>query len=336
MHHHDLNITALILVTILLTLNIPSATADNLSLEEGPCYVIADTGDVFGKVQNDGSVTWIGSIPTGYGGGENLAIDPLTGYVYNIAGEPSSTYVKTPLIIIDPETVAITEVNEDTTLWDVDALAFNPHDGLLYAVNKYEKFNNEPGILQLVDKTTGVATKLVDLYFDGVAPVTGVDPHIDGISFDPKKGDLYGIYSGWGGPSHLVTIDMTNGLISVIGNTGAEDIEDICFKWDGVLVGALGDQGEIEGSPFEGLVVIDKDVPSASKFGVAYDYPNTGLDVESFACTVLYSSDGAIVGGMLIPAYCPAVKGSMVLLCILSIIGASYVVRYKLMLSGNH
>ncbi len=333
MHHDDLNIIVLFLVTILLTLNIPSATADNPSLEEGPCYVIADTGDVFGRVENDGSITWIGPIPSGYGGGENLAIDPSTGYVYNIAGEPSGTYVKTPLIIIDPETVAITEVNEDTTLWDVDALAFNPHDGLLYAVNKYEKFNNEPGILQLVDKTTGVATKLVDLYFDGVAPATGVDPHVDGISFDPENGDLYGIYSGWGGPSHLVTIDMTTGLISVIGDTGAEDIEDICFKWDGVLVGALGSEGEIEGSPFEGLVVIDKDVPSASKLGVAYGL-FTNYDVESFACTVLYSSDGAIVGGMLVPAYSPAVKGSMVLLCILSIIGASYVVRYRLTLPG--
>jgi len=39
---------------------------------------------------------------------------------------------------------------------------------------------------------------------------------------------------------------------------------------------------------------------------------------------------------MLVPGYSSAVKGSMVLLFILSVIGASYVVRYRLTPPGNH
>ena len=174
-----------------------------------------------------------------------------------------------------------------------------------------------------------MATKIVDLYFDGAAPGTGVDPHIDGISFDPEDGVLYGIYSGWGGPSHLVTIDMDSGLITVVGDTGVEDIEDICFRWDGVLIGALGDQGEVEGSHFEGLVVIDKDTPLASKLGVAYNSTDTGWDVESFACSLQKPGNRILVGGTLTPTDRIAVKISELLRYMGIILGATILVKFR-------
>lgn len=320
-----LNNTAIIFLLLFLSLNIHAVVAQNPTFEGGPCYVIADSGDVFGKVNPDGSVTWIGSLVTDYGAGENLAIDPLTGSVYNIEGEMSIA----PLIIIDPDTLGITVINEDTLLQDVDALAFNPYNELLYAVNKFQKFNDRPGILQLVDKDTGVATKIVDLYFDVAAPTTGVDPHIDGISFDPSNGVLYGIYSGYGGPSHLVTIDMSSGLITIIGDTGVEDIEDISFQWDGVLIGALGSQGLVEGSKFEGLVVIDKTSALASKFGVAYDDSKVGWDVEAVGCTVIKVDKPVTVGGSLLPADSFTLINAEILFYLTVIIMLISVILYK-------
>lgn len=327
MYQKYLKKTVLVFLIILMALNIQLVYAQDPSLGGGQCYVIADDGDIFGKVNTNGSVTWVGPLPAGYRNGENLAIDPYTGLVYNIAGEESET----PLIIIDPETLDITEINPNTSLWDVDALAFNPEDGVLYAVNKYEKFNNEPGILQLVDKNTGVATKIVDLYFDGAAPTpTGVDPHIDGVAFDPEDGTLYGVYGGWGGPSYLVFIDMGTGLITVVGDTGVEDIEDISFRWDGVLIGALGDQGRVNGTDFEGLVVIDKDTSNASKLGVGYDDPQTRRDVEAFACMIQKTGNGVRVGGELTPIDSIAVKASKLVVYLVVLLVATVFVKYGL------
>lgn len=73
--------------------------------------------------------------------------------------------------------------------------------------------------LYQIDKNTGDVVWLVDLTFTGPAPDTGVDPHIDGISFGPESGVLYGVCSGYGVPIYLVTIDAVSGVHAICGST---------------------------------------------------------------------------------------------------------------------
>ena len=266
-----------------------------VAIQPGDCFVIADEfNDNLGQINSStGEIfRWLGQVVPG--GGENLAIDPETLTLYNVAGEGGET----ALIIIDPDTANTTIINNDTGLWDVDGLAFAP-DGILYAVSKDQKWDDKPGNLSIVDKNTGDVTFVVELKNPSPIPpdFLGADPHVDGISFHPTTGILYGIIGGYAKPSYLVTINMTTGTLTLVGgvgnisgSTGVDDIEDICFCADGTLYGTLGDQGALGSNAsgsFEGLVTINLETAEATAVG-PFDTSNPGpnLDVEAFACAV--------------------------------------------------
>ena len=262
-------------------------------IEEGTCYVMADYGDFLGLIDHTtGQVQVIGKVVPS--DGENLAIRPSGFTIYNVAGENTAT----PLQTIDDQTAATTIINPDIGLDDVDALAFDPRTGTLYAV----AVDPNPGVLYTVDPNTGNTTHVVNLQFPSPNPLAGkVDPHIDGLAIDPVTGVMYGAYSAWASKSYLVTIDPTTGALTLVGGppgdpgyTGVDDIEDLSFHpANGTLYGVLGSEGAIGNNPsgsFEGLVIIDKTTAAATPIG-PYGTPLQGTedgrwDIEAFACSV--------------------------------------------------
>ena len=262
-------------------------------IEEGTCYVMADYGDFLGLIDHTtGQVQVIGKVVPS--DGENLAIRPSGFTIYNVAGENTAT----PLQTIDDQTAATTIINPDIGLDDVDALAFDPRTGTLYAV----AVDPNPGVLYIVDPNTGNTTHVVNLQFPSPNPLAGkVDPHIDGLAIDPVTGVMYGAYSAWASKSYLVTIDPTTGALTLVGGppgdpgyTGVDDIEDLSFHpANGTLYGVLGSEGAIGNNPsgsFEGLVIIDKTTAAATPVG-PYGTPLQGTedgrwDIEAFACSV--------------------------------------------------
>ncbi len=257
---------------------------------QGSCYVIADDGDYFGRIDiSTGQVQVIGYVDPP--DGENLAIRPADFTLFNVAGDDSAT----PLITIDDQTAATTTINGDIGLNDVDALTFDPATGEMYAV----AVNDNPGVLYKVDPATGNITHIVDLQFPSPDPLSGqTDPHIDGIAIDPNTGVMYGAYSAWSYKSYLVTIDKGTGEMTLVGGpsddagyTGVDDIEDISFHPNGALYGTLGSQGAIgddDSGSFEGLVAINKQTAAASQVGTygdpLQDYDS--WDMEALACAI--------------------------------------------------
>ncbi len=258
----------------------------------GLCYVIADSGDYLGLIdRTTGQVDVVGYVNPP--DGENLTIDPSGPTLYNVAGNRGST----PLITIDEQTVQTTMIHPDLGLYDVDGLAWNSNDGLLYAVRA--RTNGYPGILYTIDKSTGITTTLANLTISPDPLAGAPDPHVDGIAFHPSTGVLYGIYDAHAGKSYLVTIDPATGVMTPVGNasdkgyTWVHDIEDIGFAPDGVLYGVAGayggidydGDGDADSGRFQGLVTIDLTTAKGAVVG-EFGQPIQGKywDMEAFAC----------------------------------------------------
>lgn len=304
----------LIFVIISLSFLLIAARTERVSssTKVGDCYVMADSDDNLGQInRTTGEVTKVNYVDPQ--NGENLAVDPASLVIYNVAGEKDET----PLITIDEQTASTTIINADIGLYDVDALAFDPTDGTLYAVQSlygagYSPDPPNPGVLYTIDSAIGDTTHVVTFTCPSSDPLTGkTDPHVDGISFHPTTGELYGAYSAYGTKSYLVTITVQTGELNLVGSgvggdagyTGVYDIEDISFAPDGILYGVMGDTGKNkDGEDFEGLVTIDPTTAEATVVG-PYD-PNDhdpGWDVEAFACTVGLTNPPAPIGGLTLP-----------------------------------
>jgi len=272
---------------------------------EGPgplaaAYAVADEPNTFGMVDlGTGAFTPVGTVQTADGltvfdDVECLAIDPLTGVIYAVNGGSE-------LITIDPGTGHATVIG-DMGLNDVDALAFHPKTGELFAVDVTRATN--PGVLYLIDKATAAATLHVALSYPDPNPLAGtVDPHLDGVGFSPTTGVLYGAFSPWAKPSYLVTVDLATGQLTVVGATGTDDVEDICFAADGTLFGAQGDEGAFgadSGGTYEGLVVLDPATGAATGVGLfgppvgASVWDVEGLAVDAGRIQSMYPHEGFV------------------------------------------
>lgn len=249
-------------------------------------FAISDAAKLIGKLDSDtGQFVPIGSIRNAAGtmtfeNVENLAANPRTGLIYGVQGGNS-------LLMIDP-TSGIATVIGDPMLNEVDALTIHPITEQLFAVDA--TLDTNPGILYTIDAITGEATELAPLSFTGVDPMAGsgaIDPKIDGMAFDPATGNLIGAYSSWGDPSFMVEINPITGEMTVIGEAGVDDIEDIAFTSGGVLLGVLGDTGAFGDEPlgsFEGFVSIDLQTGQASPIGLFGEpLAARGWDMEGLA-----------------------------------------------------
>lgn len=109
--------------------------------------------------------------------------------------------------------------------------------GTLDPATNFQTFHTTPALIR-IDPLTGAATKIADLPGVPVQLVNNPNstamspfgPFISGLDFAPN-GTLYGVTlpTHFGGESHLVTIDPTNGKITDIGSTGVQSLNGITY-----------------------------------------------------------------------------------------------------------
>ncbi|MBX3014167.1 MAG: hypothetical protein KF832_21780 [Caldilineaceae bacterium] len=149
-----------------------------------------------------------------------FAIDPATGaHIPNFFG-PGLGFVEVSLV-----------VDEDgNTLHDVDDFAIDPVTNEMYAAINA---GGTGGVLALVDRTTGTATRIATFRYAPGSPLAGqVVDDIEGLSFF-NDGQLYGS-TGNNGPdandkNKLFQIDKTTGLVTLVGMfpPGQQDYEAV-------------------------------------------------------------------------------------------------------------
>ena len=282
-------------------------------------FVISDSIDSLASLNpTTGQLTVIGELRSAggtlFGDIEAIAFDRATGLLFGVQENSDDT---STLVTINTTTAVVTVIGIINAI-DVDALTFDPATGNLWGVDDtIEPLTQptDPGRLIRIDKTSGAILQAVELIkptADPLDALKGFDPGIDGIAFNPVTGDLIAVYSAWGQiiydstgrpvnvlpgiPSFLVDIDLITGQMSVIGNTGVKDIEEIAFDSSGVLHGVLGDTGDLNPTipgtfpgSFEGLVSLNTTTAASAvvgSFGPAPVRPSPDLnrwDVEALA-----------------------------------------------------
>ena len=125
----------------------------------------------------------------------------------------------------------------------VNGLAFDPENGLLYAVQRRSGRGNK-NIMFQVDPASG--TYVPNAFGAGqdyvVIEGSGVLDDIDDIAFDPVTSQLYGVTNNNGVGDKLVRIDLArnNVTTTVIEPLGVQNIEGLTFSNHGRLYGTTG------------------------------------------------------------------------------------------------
>lgn len=172
-----------------------------------------------------GAATLVGSpLPAG----QTLDIMGMTcsrnGTLYAIGQFDTASPDFNSLFTVDRETGQATRIGSTGVLDSSDAsgasgflmaLAFAPN-GELYGVNS-------ASTLFRIDKSTGTATKIVDLYTAPATPLVGVM----GLAID-SRGTFY--VADFVPGSHIYKVDTTAGLVTPILNTGLSFVHNIAFK----------------------------------------------------------------------------------------------------------
>ncbi len=183
------------------------------------------------------------------------------------------------LFEFDPATGVRTQIGDtglegnDGPLAEVFSLARDPATGLLYTVDVLDR-------LWRIDPVTATATLIGPL---SANPTEFAN--VQGLSFSPLDGKLYGINPPLNGPVQIVTIDIGSGAGALVtelplGYTGGS----LAFKPDGTLwsVNLLGIRNVVTHTDF--LYRIDYSTNPATTF----DFPTLEFSMESIGFNVLF------------------------------------------------
>jgi uncharacterized repeat protein (TIGR01451 family) len=256
------------------------------------CYVVADSGDTLLRVTRNGNAEQtIG--PTGALTIEATAYWPGTETVYAADGGRFGT--------LDTSTGAFSFIGSFGTasgsegnilLSDADGLAFDPMTGVLWASHRREGFQNLDDLLFQVNTSTG--SFIPDAFGAGADyvviaanVVTGLGD-IDDLAIDAVDGTLFAINNIMGS-DWLVTIDKTDGSVTVIGTLGQDDMEGLAFDAYGNLYGSTGISAGVNNNSF---LTVNKTTGVASLVTNLFE----GADHESVACLVDGVND--VTGGV--------------------------------------
>jgi hypothetical protein len=132
----------------------------------------------------------------------------VTGVFYVIKDEVDS------LQILNPATLALTNVGPLGVAYDFGDCAWNPVDNSLYMVD-----GRAANTLYRVNVTSGAATAI------GVHGVTDMFA----IGYHPPTNAIYAV-GPYGGPANLYRLNLTTGAATLIGATGVSSIEGLI--WD--------------------------------------------------------------------------------------------------------
>lgn len=135
----------------------------------------------------------------------------------------STESVRIRFIGINPETLEVRVLGERLPGYDIEALDIN-NTGVLYAASGDD--SDKPGHLYIVNTQTGTLTAI---------DATGF-AEIEGLSFHPTNGKLYGFAKGDG----LLKINPTTAVSQLIVPTDVQ-IEDLTWNNDGSLLYAAQD-----------------------------------------------------------------------------------------------
>jgi hypothetical protein len=214
-----------------------------------------------------------------------LAVVPTASAPAGIEATPPTLYgglggmnLTTDLYVIDPATGAVTSVGPAGV--GLTGLAFSPIDNTLYGVDTTG--NSGDGLRRLVriDPATGVAT-VIGLLNAVVADIT----------FTPD-GTLYGWAEAYaGGIDALVTIDLTTGAASLVGD------DSISTRGTGLAYDPAGDRLLLAGDESQGdLYEIDRTTGEGTVIATLADSMSDSTPALAVGCDgVLYVSlvDGA-------------------------------------------
>jgi hypothetical protein len=209
-----------------------------------------------------------------------LVVVPTTSASAGLSATPPTLYgglggqdLTTDLYVIDPATGATTSVGPAGV--GLTGLAFSPIDNTLYGVDTTG--NSGDGLRQLVriDPATGAATAI------GLLNAVVAD-----ITFTPD-GTLYGwaeVYDGGG--DALVTIDVTTGAASLVGD------DDIGTSGTGLAYDPAGDRLLLAGqSSLGSLYEIDRTTGQGTVIATLADSTQSSTPALAVGCDgVLYVS----------------------------------------------
>ncbi len=208
-----------------------------------------------------------------------------------------------------------------TTIWtpDVDSLAFDPATGILYAVARREDSPITNGNLLLdvlfqINPATGL--RVANAFGSGLDYVTINTASlatslydIDGITFDPASGVLYGIandpIANIGLGDRLVIINKTTGAVTDIGpfaqvlesgTTIITDMEGLSYLAGVGIIGTTGDSIAATGERNALWVMQPLAVAGQVEVELITDIPaSTYIDWEAVACKVGPTELGAYI-----------------------------------------
>jgi hypothetical protein len=138
-------------------------------------------------------------------GAESMALDPVTGLVY-MADQVVYRF--------DPSRGQQTFVTSFEFADDVQSLAFDPRDHLLYATFGTDVYASMANLLASIDPDTGTATVLGDIGFMDV----------QSLAFDPSARMLYGVDRV---TSQLIAIEPDSLLSVAVGPVGFPNVRGL-------------------------------------------------------------------------------------------------------------
>ena len=137
---------------------------------------------------------------------------------------------------------------------DVDGLTTDPWTGVLFGSHREGDGGAPDDVLFQIDTSDG--SYISDAFGPGVDYVVvdtdslGLNIHdVDDIAMNPADGQMYAVANSSGGNDHLITINKTNGAVTLIGRlrlsngTSINDVEGFSFFNDGTFYGTTGNGG---------------------------------------------------------------------------------------------
>jgi len=171
---------------------------------------------------------------------------------------------------------------------DIDAMTTGP-DGSIYAVERYSggdlifKVNSATG--SYISNAFGSNIDYIQL-----STPEGVSNRLDAIAMSPVNGIMYASANGQSSSAsnnNIITIDMSTGVGTLIGNAGVGDLEGMTFKNTGELLMTSGK----DGSNTNNLYTINLSTGNATLIGSLSE-----ADFETLACPCIDSSANTILG----------------------------------------
>lgn len=230
---------------------------------------------------------------------------PVPDYCYMVADGDNKKSSDSPLFkyIFETETLEL-----------LNRLGVNNVEAIILSLNGKTLYGTDKGVLGIIDPTAGKTDSFTAIDSFGAGAGRGelgtvVIKDIDGLSFDPTTGILYGSNRHGDGIAGeldlLVQLDPDTGrlirnafgagvdyLVINTASIGASDVDDIAIDSDGTLYGIAGNSG---GGGGDHLIIINKKTGRVTDHGPLNQQGQSVQDMEGLTLhdkNTLYGTTG--------------------------------------------